>query len=289
MPHRVVSFLALIAFSTAHIEGQSSFEGVYSGAFSGANVGKFVATVQPDSTVIIWGYDETWDTGLRNVLNVSDEGTFSGIVGVTLVNGSVNGERVSGSGTNSGGSVSFSGNRKPDTGPVNHFVGCYAGLGISNVSSQIQIEAIIAADGAAWFYSRGNDFQNGGEGILNADGSFSVTDVGGITYTGSISDNDFSISGNFSGGGESGTFSLARKTNFLPLLQPTQLEAIITSDVANRLQVQINTQERRSYSIYRGTSLSTLQLIETLRGSGTALLFSTQLNNGETFYRVEAR
>ncbi len=281
--------LALLAIISPRLFFAQSFEGVYSGTFSGVSVGKFVAAVQADNTINIWGYDQTWETGLRNTLQVAADGTFSGIVGVTLVSGSVNAERVSGSGSNSDGAISFSGNRKPDTGPVNHFVGCYAGPGSSNIKGSIQVEAIVAADGTAWFYSMGMDLQNGGEGNLNPDGSFSVTDVVGITYIGSISETDFSISGSFSGGGETGQFSLVRKTNFLPPLKENLATTRVLSSVASNLQVQINTQDRRSYSIYRTVDLSTWVLVSTLRGDGLAQSYFDTVENETFFYRVDAK
>lgn len=255
MLSRHLSLFVLTILSLCKL-GADTFEGVYSGIFNGVSQGNFVAAVQPDNTVIIWGYDATWDEGFRSAFTANPDGSFSGLVSETTVNGSTDGVTFSGSGTNTDGSISFSGTRRPDTGPTNHFVGCFSGAGTSDVFGDILIDAIVAADGAVWFYSRGATFQNGGLGTLNASGTFSVVDVTGTVYTGSVNGAEFSVSGNFNGGGEIGNFSLQRKTNFLPSLTPSDSAAAFSLQPGAGLEIQVNTQERRAYSIYRGLGLN---------------------------------
>lgn len=194
--------------------------GIYMGNFAGqVDNGGFAAMVRSNGSAVAVGYNTPQEEGMFiSSFTVAADGTFNS---VTAQNGTASGtfttNSVSGTFINSiGGSGSFSGNRKSNTGThaanAGYYTGTYSGF------YQGSAFAILAADGSIFFYTIDNpnsptaDGDGGGFGTINAGNSFSGTTVpNGLTVSGTLNTTTKVLSGLYRSGSTTlGNFTLTR-------------------------------------------------------------------------------
>jgi hypothetical protein len=219
---RVCSRAAMLVFCLGAAPGAlaaSPYAGIYSGSFSGSENGIFAAFVGDDGASVLEGYSQTHYDGFYNTFTVNQNGGFSFSSNGSTANGTISGNSISGSYSGSGGGGTISGTKLPSTGIQQVNAGFYEG-GISGMDSG-PLKVIVAADGTAAFYvdayGGGTD---GGIGTIDTGGQFSTTTVNGTAVSGSVNSTTHALSGNWSGGGYSGTFSATRTRTFTSVSTP---------------------------------------------------------------------
>lgn len=195
--------------------------GIYMGKFAGqADNGGFASLVRADGSAVAVGYNTPQEEGVFvGSFVVSAQGAFNartaqrGNVSGTFATTGVTGTFVN----SSGGSGSFTGDRKADVGihakDAGYYVGTYSGL------FQGSAHAILAADGSLFFYTIDDptsptaDGDGGGFGTINAANSLSGTTVpNGLAVTGTLNPTTAVLTGSYKAGGTTlGTFTLTRK------------------------------------------------------------------------------
>ncbi|MCH6257130.1 hypothetical protein MLD52_11270 [Puniceicoccaceae bacterium K14] len=193
----------------------SSYEGIYSGTFSGSSEGHFFSLVDENNLMTVWGYDETWDEGFASELEVGDDGSFSGIVGETFVTGSFSGSTAYGSGVSQYGTLIFSGSGVSLAGATSSLVGQYSGVA-DTVLGTYDLTISVSGAGEIWIYFSGAFYENGAQGEILSSGDFTLVDSEGFRFVGNLDLVDFTIVGDVFGGDgtQLGTINLDQVNSF---------------------------------------------------------------------------
>lgn len=198
-------YFLLSLFWGINIASAADFAGVYSGRFSGDGSGWFIVIVDNDKNGYVGYYDTFYQEGAFAQFSVNDDGSFSiPLPESQEARGTIDGDSVSGTVLNT--SISFSGQRKNENGVASDLAGIYSGTFSGTTHGNVWV--LIAPDGEFWFYADGNQGEDGGNGVLRSNNTFSFTSVFGLNYSGTI--NPSTLSGNYSAPGYSGTFNLDR-------------------------------------------------------------------------------
>jgi hypothetical protein len=213
---RVVSQEALVTV----IGAQKTPAGIYMGKFAGqSDSGGFAIMVRPEGLAYAVGYNTPQEEGVFiQSFKVALEGGFNAVTvqkGKAL--GNITETGISGTFVNStGGSGSFRGDRKSDSGlhskSAGYYVGTYDGAFAGSAY------AILAADGSLFFYSIDDptsptaDGDGGGFGIVDAANVlFGATVPNGLKLTGTLNPATTVITGSYGMGDTTlGTFRVAR-------------------------------------------------------------------------------
>jgi hypothetical protein len=213
---RVVSQEALVTV----IGAQKTPAGIYMGKFAGqSDSGGFAIMVRPEGVAYAVGYNTPQEEGVFiQSFKVALDGGFNAVTvqkGKAL--GNITETGISGTFVNStGGSGSFRGDRKSDSGlhskSAGYYVGTYDGAFAGSAY------AILAADGSLFFYSIDDpisptaDGDGGGFGIVDAANVlFGATVPNGLKLTGTLNPATTVITGSYGMGDTTlGTFRVAR-------------------------------------------------------------------------------
>ena len=213
---RVVSQEALVTV----IGAQKTPAGIYMGKFAGqSDSGGFAIMVRPEGLAYAVGYNTPQEEGVFiQSFKVALDGGFNAVTvqkGKAL--GNITETGISGTFVNStGGSGSFRGDRKSDSGlhskSAGYYVGTYDGAFAGSAY------AILAADGSLFFYSIDDptsptaDGDGGGFGIVDAANVlFGATVPNGLKLTGTLNPATTVITGSYGMGDTTlGTFRVAR-------------------------------------------------------------------------------
>lgn len=213
---RVVSQEALVTV----IGAQKTPAGIYMGKFAGqSDSGGFAIMVRPEGVAYAVGYNTPQEEGVFiQSFKVALDGGFNAVTvqkGKAL--GNITETGISGTFVNStGGSGSFRGDRKSDSGlhskSAGYYVGTYDGAFAGSAY------AILAADGSLFFYSIDDptsptaDGDGGGFGIVDAANVlFGATVPNGLQLTGTLNPATTVITGSYGMGDTTlGTFRVAR-------------------------------------------------------------------------------
>ena len=213
---RVVSQEALVTV----IGAQKTPAGIYMGKFAGqSDSGGFAIMVRPEGVAYAVGYNTPQEEGVFiQSFKVALDGGFNAVTvqkGKAL--GNITETGISGTFVNStGGSGSFRGDRKSDSGlhskSAGYYVGTYDGAFAGSAY------AILAADGSLFFYSIDDptsptaDGDGGGFGIVDAANVlFGATVPNGLNLTGTLNPATTGITGSYGMGDTTlGTFRVAR-------------------------------------------------------------------------------
>lgn len=194
--------------------------GIYMGKFAGqSDSGGFAIMVRPEGAAAAVGYNTPQEEGVFiQSFNVSPDGGFNAItVQKGKVLGTVTEAGISGTFVNStGGSGSFRGDRKSESGlhskSAGYYVGTYDGVFAGSAY------AILAADGSLFFYSIDDptsptaDGDGGGFGAIDAANVLSGATVpNGLKLTGTLNTATSVLTGSYGLGDITlGTFRVAR-------------------------------------------------------------------------------
>lgn len=202
------------------IGAQKTRAGIYMGKFAGqSDSGGFAVMVRPDGVASAVGYNTPQEEGVFiQSFNVTPDGGFNAVTvqkGKAL--GTITEAGISGTFVNStGGSGSFLGNRKSESGlhskSAGYFVGTYEG------ASEGSAYAILAADGSLFFYSIDDptsptaDGDGGGFGTVDAANKLSGATVpNGLKLTGTLNAATSVLTGSYGIGDITlGTFRVVR-------------------------------------------------------------------------------
>jgi hypothetical protein len=213
---RVVSQEALVTV----IGAQKTPAGIYMGKFAGqSDSGGFAIMVRPEGLAYAVGYNTPQEEGVFiQSFKVALDGGFNAVTvqkGKAL--GNITETGISGTFVNStGGSGSFRGDRKSDSGlhskSAGYYVGTYDGAFAGSAY------AILAADGSLFFYSIDDptsptaDGDGGGFGIVDASNVlFGATVPNGLKLTGTLNAATSVLTGSYGMGDITlGTFRVAR-------------------------------------------------------------------------------
>ena len=202
------------------IGAQKSQAGIYMGKFAGqSDSGGFAIMVRPEGVASAVGYNTPQEEGVFiQSFNVAPDGSFNAVtVQKGKAIGTVTEAGISGTFVNStGGSGSFIGNRKSESGlhskSAGYYVGTYEGVFAGSAY------AILAADGSLFFYSIDDptsptaDGDGGGFGTIDAANVLSGTTVpNGLKLTGTLNAATSVLTGSYGMGDITlGTFRVAR-------------------------------------------------------------------------------
>ena len=202
------------------IGAQKTPAGIYMGKFAGqSDSGGFAIMVRPEGLAYAVGYNTPQEEGVFiQSFKVALDGGFNAVTvqkGKAL--GNITETGISGTFVNStGGSGSFRGDRKSDSGlhskSAGYYVGTYDGAFAGSAY------AILAADGSLFFYSIDDptsptaDGDGGGFGIVDAANVlFGATVPNGLKLTGTLNPATTVITGSYGMGDTTlGTFRVAR-------------------------------------------------------------------------------
>jgi hypothetical protein len=213
---RVVSQEAVVTV----IGAQKTPAGIYMGKFAGqSDSGGFAIMVRPEGLAYAVGYNTPQEEGVFiQSFKVALDGGFNAVtVQKGKAIGNITEAGISGTFVNStGGSGSFRGDRKSDSGfhskSAGYYVGTYDGAFAGSAY------AILAADGSLFFYSIDDptsptaDGDGGGFGIVDAANVlFGATVPNGLKLTGTLNPATSVLTGSYGMGDTTlGTFRVAR-------------------------------------------------------------------------------
>ena len=184
----------------------------YAGTFSGLSSGSFWAAYDPTlNEVIVYAYDPVaGDLSFSTALVDPKLGTFELSIGDFVVNGTLRGNVFTASGSSQLGSLVVSGSAVSEQ-LLSDYMGYYTAYG-QNSEGSFEYAVLILPTGEILYDGSHTVFgQDGGAGVIDANGNFDVIDIFGDRFSGRLSLIPEGLGGFFSGVDESGSVRLIRE------------------------------------------------------------------------------